>query len=270
MSRSLAALSLDCLTLPDVGPQALIDIAAATGFGSASLWVQPPAFHPAMLATPEMQVDLAKVIAATGVTLGNLEIFNLNTDAPISDYEPALAFGAGLGARSATAINYGGARADIAERLVEFHELCRRHGLDTYIEPISMGQTRTLQDGVDLIEAAGVDARLVVDCLHLIRTGGGPKTVANVASRYIGYVQLCDGILSIAEEEILSEAGGNRLYPGEGQFPLVEILDVIPPHAILGVETPSKVRMDAGLSPLDRARQAHDATHNLFAKLEAV
>lgn len=262
----MSGFSLDCLTLPDVGPADLFGIAAQAGYSSVSLWVQQPALYPVMLATPACQAEIARAMADSGVSLGNLEVFNLNIDEPIEDYEPALAFGANLGARTATAINFGAPRQDIAERLAVFHALCAKHGLETYIEPISMGATRTLQDGVALIEAAGVEARLVVDCLHLIRTGGSAQTLAEIAPRYIGYVQICDGPLVIAPEDIGPESVANRLYPGEGEFPLAEILKVVPSRAQLGIETPNQARLQRGLSPLERAREALAATRELLGE----
>ena len=260
--------SLDCLTLPDVGPVELFGIAAQAGYASASLWVQAPAIYPVMLATPDRRGDIARAIADSGVTLGNLEVFNLNVDTPIADYAPALAFGAALGARSATAINFGSSRPDIAERLAEFHRICSDLGLETYIEPISMGATRTLQDGVELIEAAGVNARLVVDCLHVIRTGGSAQSLAAIPAERIAYVQICDGPLAIDPDAIGPESVANRLFPGDGEFPLAELLSVVPAHAHLGVETPNQERLERGLSPLERAREALTATRQLVQSLE--
>ncbi|WP_150293185.1 sugar phosphate isomerase/epimerase family protein [Sphingobium estronivorans] len=259
-------LSLDCLTLPDIGSADLFRIAAEAGYHSASLWVQEPALYPVMLATPAMHGEIARAMADCGVSLGNLEVFNLNIDGPIADYEPALTFGASLGARTATAINFGVPRPDIVERLAAFHALCAKHGLETLVEPISMGVTRTLQDGVDLIEAAGVNAQLVVDCLHLIRTGGSPQTLAAIAPHHVGYVQICDGPLVIAPDEIGPESVANRLYPGEGEFPLTGILGVLPPHVRLGVETPNQARLQRKLSPLERAREAFSATLALLGE----
>jgi len=264
----MKAISLDCLTLPDVSPVDLFGIAADAGFALASVWVQPPAVYPVMLASPAMQADIARAISASGVILGNLEVFNLNGNTPIAEYEWTLAFGAELGARSASAINFGPARPDIAERLAAFHGLCRRHGLKTYLEPISMGATRTLQEGVDLIREAGVDARLVVDCAHLLRTGGSSKDLTAIAPDYIGYVQVCDGPATIAEDEIGDEAAANRLYPNEGDFPLFEILSAVPSHAILGVETPSRSRLERGLTALERAREAFQAMTDIVRKVE--
>ena len=266
----MRSLSLDCLTLPDVSPIDLCSIAASAGFSAVSLWVQPPALYPVMLADRATKTELRRYIADCGVTLGNLEVFNLNVDAPIADYEPMLAFGAELGASSATAINFGPERADIAERLAAFHNLCDQYGLQTYLEPISMGATRTLQDGVELICKAEVNARLVADCLHLMRTGGSAKTFAEIDPHYIGYVQVCDGPTQIADAEIGVEATANRLYPGEGEFPLMEILKAIPAHAVIGFEAPNVDRQKRGLSPLQRAREAFQKTTAILDKVRDV
>src|ERR1700761_4287144 len=100
------SLSLDCLTLPDVAPVDLVRIASEAGYGSISLWVQPPAMFEAMQATASMRGDLAQALSDHDVTVGNLEVFNLNTDDPIAAFEPAIALGAALGARTATAIDF--------------------------------------------------------------------------------------------------------------------------------------------------------------------
>jgi sugar phosphate isomerase/epimerase len=194
-------------------------------------------------------------------------VFNLNVDDLIAGYEPALALGASMGARSATAINYGSLRPDIVERLVAFHALCTRHGMEAYLEPISMGATRTLEDGADLIGAAGVNVRLVVDIIHLIRTGGSPRSLGAIAPERIGHIQVCDGPAIVAKDAIGHESIANRLYPGEGEFPLVELLRAAPSHASIGVETPSLERQKRGLSPLERAREAIGATRDLLKRV---
>jgi sugar phosphate isomerase/epimerase len=255
----MTAFSLDCLTLPDVNPVELVRATGAAGYGSCSLWVQPPAMYEPMLAVPRIAGDLAKALAHHGVTVGNLEVFNLNTDDPIDAYKPALVFGAGLGARTASAIDFGDPRPDIPERLAAFCTLCGEAGIGPLVEPISMGNVRTPQDGLALIEAAGVDARLVIDCVHLIRTGCTAASVRDIPEARIGYFQMCDGPSSLTDEEIGVEATANRLYPGEGAFPLAEILAAIPPAVTVGLEVPNLTRQQAGIPAGERARQALDA-----------
>jgi sugar phosphate isomerase/epimerase len=259
MTDRARQLSLDCLSLPDVTPVHLVRIAAEAGYGSFSLWVQPPAMYDVMLATSAMTADLTRVIADHSVTLGNLEVFNLNIDDPIAEYEPAIALGAHLGATTATAIDFGSPRRDIAERLAAFHALCADHGMLALIEPISMGNVRTPQDGLDLIRDAGVDAKLVIDCVHLMRTGCTADTLLTIPPEYVGHVQICDGPAAIAPDEVGVEATANRLYPGEGDFPLAEILAAVPPGATLGLEVPNLARLERGMTPAERAREALSA-----------
>jgi sugar phosphate isomerase/epimerase len=261
------SLSLDCLTLPDVAPVDLIRVAAEAGYGSFSLWVQPPAMYDVMLATPAMTSDLARAIADHSVTLGNLEVFNLNSDEPITVYESAIAIGAQLGAKTATAIDFGEPRADIAERLAAFHRLCADHGILAIVEPISMGNVRTPQDGADLIRAAGVDAKLVIDCVHLVRTGCTADTLRTIPPEYVGHVQICDGPAEATPDEIGLEATANRLYPGEGDFPLLEILAAVPPGATLGLEVPNLDRLQRGVAPAERAREALSAARAVLDRV---
>ena len=110
-------------------------------------------------------------------------------DDPIEAYEGALAFGADLGARTATTIDFGVPRPDLADRFAAFHALCARYGIAALVEPISMGHVRTPQDGLDLIEASGVDARLIIDCVHLVRTDCTAETVRTIPDARIGYLQ---------------------------------------------------------------------------------
>lgn len=262
----MTVFSLDCLTLPDTRPVELVRAAGTAGFDLISLWVQPPAMYEPMQATTAMADELAGALAEVGVGVGNLEVFNLNSDDPVEAFEPALAFGAGLGARWATAIDFGAPRPDIAERLATFHALCAGHGLAAQIEPISMGNVRTPQDGIDLIDAAGVDARLVIDCAHLTRTGGTADTLRATPPRRIGYLQLCDGPAAIAPEQVLVEASADRLYPGEGEFPLADIAAATPPEVVVGLEVPNLARLERGLSADERAREALDAAHRVLGR----
>lgn len=261
----IRAFSLDCLTLPDVTPIELIRIAAKTGYGSVSLWVQPPALFAPMLVNPAAGDAIASTLADHGVTLGNLEVFNLNTDDPLENYEPAIALGARLGARTATAIDYGAPRSDTADRLATFHALCARHGIATLVEPIAMGNVRTIEDGDALIAAAGVAAKLVVDCLHFVRTGTTVDRLRAIPAGRIGHVQLCDGPATIADDRLGAEATADRLYPGEGVFPLAAILAAVPPGATLGIEAPSLTRQQRGAPPIARARAALAAARRMLA-----
>jgi len=255
--------SLDCLTALDVCPAEMIRAAARAGFGAVSLWVQAPILPGGKLVTRENAAKVRHALEETGVQVGNLEVFNLNTADPVAAFEPALALGAELGGGTATAIDYGPDRPDIAERFAQFHQLAARHGIDALIEPVWQARIRTMGEAVAMIEAAGVDAGVVLDCLHFVRAGVNMAELAAHAHR-IAHVQLCDGPATIAPERIGEEATVERLYPGEGAFPLADIVRHVPPTASIGVEVPGRSRSERGIGLDERFAELAEATATLL------
>ena len=256
----MTPLSLDCLTILEVPAADMIRIAADCGYARVSVWVQEPVIPGGVLNVPSMSADIKRAVQETGVTIGNLEVFNLIGEDPIAAYKPALEFGASLGATTATAMTYGAPRDDLAERFAEFYELAGSFGVRASVEPISMGVIRTINEGIDLINAAGVDSGVVVDCIHLIRTKTSVQDLANADPRRIAYVQICDGLLNLPEEKFGAEGMVERLFPGEGDFPLADILRAVPPSAALALEAPSLSRKERGESAAQRAKAAYAAT----------
>jgi len=78
--------------------------------------------------------------------------------------------------------------------------------------------------------------------------------------RRIAYVQICDGMLNLPPELFGLEGTTERLYPGEGDFPLLDILRAVPATATLALEAPSLSRRERGESLLQRAQAAIMAT----------
>ena len=71
----------------------------------------------------------------------------------------------------------------------------------------------------------------------------------------IRYVQVNDGLAWIPDEQMVAESLGERLYPGEGAFPLVDLLKAAPRDVPWAIETPSLRRAQAGVSAEDQARE---------------
>ncbi|HET9630140.1 MAG TPA: sugar phosphate isomerase/epimerase [Novosphingobium sp.] len=249
-------LSLDCLTLTDTAPDQLVRAAAGAGFDLVSLWVAPPIF-PRQGLSPANCDAVAAAMAETGIGVHVLEVFDLVSDEVLEGYRPALELGAGLGGKVATAIHMTNPdRTDAVRLLRRFAGIAAEYGLGVGLEPIVVGETRTLAEGAALIAEAGIDAGLTFDFLHLMRCGGSAGDVRAIDPALIRYVQVCDGKLSVPPEYLEVEGALLRLFPGEGEFPIAELLAAAPEHAIIGVECPNLARIQAGADPIDLAHEA--------------
>jgi sugar phosphate isomerase/epimerase len=258
-------LSLDCLTLTDTSPSDLIRSASTAGFDLVSISVNPPAAYPRQIVTRAVEVECAALFAGTGVDVHSLEVFDLVSEERIRACRPALELGARLGGKVAVAIHAANPdRAHVVDLLAALVELAGEYGLGVNLEPIAMGLTRTLAEARDLIRDAGVDAGILFDTYHLMRTGGSVDHLRAIEPGLIRYVQINDGPLYVSPENMYAEAVGERLYPGEGVFPLTELLRAAPVDIPWAIETPSLRRAQRGVSPQMQAKEAMAAMRRLL------
>jgi sugar phosphate isomerase/epimerase len=114
-----------------------------------------------------------------------------------------------------------------------------------------------------LRDAAQPNAGIIVDALHLARSGGSPADVAAIDPALIAYVQLCDAPrVRPATMERREESLHNRLYPGDGELPLFALMDALPRDVTIDLETPCAAHQH--LSFDERARRAGDATRRFL------
>ena len=125
---------------------------------------------------------------------------------------------------------------------------------------------------VRVVEACGsANARVVIDTIHVDRSGGTPAELRQVPHGLVDYVQVCDasGPRPTDFATMIHQARNERAFPGEGNLDLVGMLSALPTGLPLSLEAP--VQSLAGtLTPVERARRGRAAIDALIAKLEQV
>ena len=134
------------------------------------------------------------------------------------------------------------------------------------VEFMVFSEVPTLGAALDVVAQTGSDTvGILVDALHLSRSGGTPAEVAGVDPALLPYLQLCDAPADAAHDDLLHEARHLRLLPGDGALPLAALLDAAPDDAPLSLEVLSddlKQRF-----PVDeRARVTLEATRRVLAR----
>ncbi len=118
---------------------------------------------------------------------------------------------------------------------------------------------RTLDEALSIIHAAAQpSAGLLIDPLHLSRSGGTPELLMEVPPRLFNYAQFCDAPRRAPvwhrPDSIRQEAIDDRSCPGEGGLELAQILDALPPGLPLSIEVRSKHLRDRFADYNERAR----------------
>lgn len=247
-------LTLHQLCLRDIGPVDLVRTAAATGFGHVTVFVHPPApqldIFPRLL--PQDSKSFCDALEAHQVQVHNIEALPFSGRTDPADYLPVLDQGAQIGARRATVLVYDRDLGRAADRLAVTCDHAGERGIAISIEFMAFSALQTIARAADFVRGTGHrNLSLLVDPLHLARTGGSPADLAAVADT-IGALQFCDAMLA-APDDPFREAVEDREIPGQGQLPLQDFLDQTDSALPLDVEVPMLRLQHQGLDPIARA-----------------
>jgi len=259
--EAIRRLCLEPLPVLDVPAAEAVDMAAAAGFSAMSLWVHSPVpqFVAPCLVEQADAPALKRRLRDAGMSVVNLEVFRVGPGADITQYEGPIARGAELGAKTATAIARDGSN-ETAEVLARFTQLAASHGIRVNVEFLSYRGPCTLSQAVDLVGRTGeAGTGILVDVLHLVRSGGLVEEVRALPPGLIGHVQLCDGPLTAPEAGLEHESAADRMFPGTGAFPLEAFIGALP-SVPLGLEIPRMSAAFQGLSPAERVSALLKAT----------
>lgn len=108
-------------------------------------------------------------------------------------------------------------------------ELAAQRGIQTVVEPVPGLTIGDLPTALAAREHVGrPEFRLLIDTMHLVRSGSGAAEVAAINPEHIGYAQLNDTTLRPRIDNYMEEAMFERMVPGEGELPLRDILSALP------------------------------------------
>jgi sugar phosphate isomerase/epimerase len=250
-------LSLAHLSVIDASPLQLIDAAVAGGFDSIGLRIVPPMPSDAIVQVvgdERLVRQIQQRLADTGIDILDAEAVWLGPDTDVDSLEAAFETAGRLNAKHFLVVGNDPDESRVIDRFARFSELARPFGLKAMLEFIPYCHTRTVEAAHRVVsQAAQPNAGVLVDALHLSRSGGTPASLSALDPTWLSYGQICDARAQRPTQEGLrAEARTDRLLPGLGALPLQELLDTLPAGIPLGVEAPCAAY--AGLDILERGR----------------
>lgn len=270
-------LGLHHLTVKDLDPFEFIEVAAASGYDQVSLFTHTPkvphAGREAMFAfptvTPETTREIAQRLEANGLRVVGAEFFLMTPNADLSSYVAGLAIARELGAAHAMTHVFDLDRARAVDTLGTFSDLAAAQELNVCIEFCQLTPgCRSIHDAAWFVEQVGkTNLGFNVCPLHLIRSGGTAADIAALDARYFVNGQINDGHGLHASSDYFAEVHDREL-PGDGEFPLQQILSALPAATPIEVKIPCDRRKTTGPSALEFTRDARARSRALIDALQ--
>jgi sugar phosphate isomerase/epimerase len=262
-------LTLGYLTL-NAPPAETIGAAIAGGFKSVGIRItgrrlSDPYTH--VIGNPPMIKEIKHRAADGGIRLANISAYHLFPDVQLSHLQSVIETTAELGSKVIVAICNQPDDARFSDLFGRYCEMAGKYGIRIALEFMRYSNVRTIKRAEHIVKTWGQSSTgLLIDALHLDRSGGTVAAVAKVDPERIVFFQLCDAKklkASPSMEELRSEARTRRLAPGDGELPLFDLLDTLPDSVEIEYEVP---RPEQAHLPLEeRARIAAERFRTYMA-----
>jgi sugar phosphate isomerase/epimerase len=264
-------LGLAHFSVIEVPPLELVGLAAAIGYAAIGLRL-----HPAFPGAPTYEVpansalsrEMRRRMQGEGVSVYDIEFVTIDADFSVSALRPMLEAAGALSARRLSVCGDDPDRSRLVANFAALCDLAAEFGMGVDLECMAWRAVSSLPLAVQVVEAAGrPNGGVLIDALHLSRTGSAPAALRDISPRLIQSAQLCDARAErpLGNEAIIREARSQRLVPGTGALPLHEFVAALPDHSVLSVEVP----LSGSVTAEDHARRLFDATRDLLARFRS-
>jgi sugar phosphate isomerase/epimerase len=228
----------------------------------------PLGYQPFSLKDATLRRDMLAAMNHRGVTISLGDGFLVLPGAEMDTFAGDLDALAELGVPRVNVVSLDPDLGRTFDQFAILTELAAQHGIQTVVEPVPGLTVGDLPTALAAREhVARPDFRLLIDTMHLVRSGSGAADVAAIDPDHIGYAQLNDTTLRPRGDNYMEEAMFERMVPGEGELPLHDILSALPPDIVIEIEVPRRSLALAGVSPIDRLRPCVQAARHLLSDI---
>lgn len=265
--------SLAALTVLELAPPQMIEVAAACGYDAVGLRLLPAmpggVAYPLMDDAPQMAETLRRM-NDTGVRVADLEVVALREETQVAAFRPFFEAGAKLGAKNTLVAGYDADRSRLVDNFTAYCALAAEFGLTADLEFMPWTNVPNLITAIEVVQAAGrPNAGVLIDALHFDRSNSQVADITKVPTGSLHYWQICDAPAEHPKttEELLHTARSERLFPGEGGIDLAALVRAIPRDITISIEAP-KATLAKTVDAAGRAKLALDCARRVVGQTE--
>lgn len=217
-------IGLSAQTIPGAPPSRLVELARIGGFDRVGLGVDPSEW------TKGDVLRVRRTLAEEGVLLQDVEVIRLG-DRVTSDMRGQIDIAAELGAGWIITVSFNDDPTATTDLLAELVGHATGSGTMPILEFGRFTSVGSLEIARAIATAAGCP--ILLDPLHLARSGGNVERVRALPADVLPYAQLCDAGPPPRETDraaLLEEARRERLDLGCGLLDLYGFVAALPPE----------------------------------------
>jgi sugar phosphate isomerase/epimerase len=267
----MARLGIEAISVFGLPPIDYVNLAADLGCTCISTGLTAYPYNPhgypafSLRDDPALRREMRAAMQARGVTISLGEGLTIRPGGDVRGYERDLDIFAELGTER---INTVSMDPDLARSFDQFGvlaELAAARGLQTTTEFAPSLAIPDLPSALRVVSHVGrPDFKLLIDTMHLVRSGAGPADIAALDPDLIGYVQVSDAPLAPRFESYFEESMFERAVPGEGGLGLKGVVTALPGDRVYSLEVPLRGEAEAGVGPHERLGKCVEALRRLL------
>jgi sugar phosphate isomerase/epimerase len=214
---------------------------------------------------PRLRKDLLAVMNDRGVSISLGEGLLIAAGVDVRSYANDLDVMAELHIPRINTVSLEPDRARALDELAVLTALAAERGIATCVEPVVGLSIADLPSALAAVEYVDRDEiSLLIDTMHVARFGASADDLRAIPAERIGYIQLSDTTMHKRMEHYAEEAMFERMVPGEGELPLLDMLTALPEDLVVGLEIPMRSRAEAGISAPERLLPCIESARSLL------
>jgi sugar phosphate isomerase/epimerase len=269
MNRRLGIEQLSVFGLP---PVEFVALAADLGCSCISAALTAISYNPhgytafSLRDDPALRREMIAAMRDRGISISLGEGCTIRPGQDIRDAGRDLDIMRELGVERINSVSLDADRMRSFDQFAVLAEMASARGMESTVELCPVLVVGNLGDALALIRHVGrPDFRLLLDTMHLARSGATAADITALDPKLIGYVQLCDAWLVPRIPNYMEEATFERLVPGDGELPLRDMLAALPAAGLtISLEVPQRSLAEEGVGPEVRLGQCVAAARALL------
>ncbi|MFT7246135.1 MAG: sugar phosphate isomerase/epimerase [Candidatus Azotimanducaceae bacterium] len=259
--------SLAAGVVQEFPPEQVVYAAAKAGFTAVGIWCDLATW------TSERTAKVKQALLETGITALDIEVVWFRPGEALVEHDRVIEIAKAISAKNILCVS---SETDIEETKKRFRHLCEQttgSDIRVVLEFLAITEIDSLAKALEVVTEVGhPHGGILIDSLHLQRTGSTPQDVADIQPEtLLPYLQICDASLTLADQSyagVLEDAIHLRSLPGEGELPLEDLLRAVAPNLPISLEIRSRHLTEQYPTLQERANIVFDRTQKFLISLE--